>query len=205
MSRRSKKQNLNNLAKQIALSIANSPSFKQFCLFHQGWEVWTVRHKHTLFVFLTFVVLTVWKLFKFSSCITVNVALIRKKNVRMNYRLMTSTWKIFNDHCRLTKAEISNEYLWYLYAFILILISWNLYSYSYLTTSTMLLISILHNSTYIRNIKKNKAKATLTHMYIELFISKPTITAVWVWERWITEMQHKQISTENTLLNISNT
>ena len=32
-------------------------------------------------------------------------------------------------------------------------------------------------------IKKDKTKATLTHKYIELFISKPTITSVWVWER----------------------
>ena len=30
------------------------------------------------------------------------------------------------------------------------------------------------------NIKNDKTKATLTHMYIELVISKPTTTSVWV-------------------------
>ena len=41
---------------------------------------------------------------------------------------------------------------------------------------------------------KNETKATLTHMYIELFISKPTITSVWIWERWITQTQHKRMA-----------
>ena len=44
------------------------------------------------------------------------------------------------------------------------------------------------------NIKKNKTKATLTHIYsyIELFISKSTITLAWVWERWITQTWRKR-------------
>ena len=28
-------------------------------------------------------------------------------------------------------------------------------------------------------------------MHIELFRSKPTITLVWVWERWLTQMKYK--------------
>ena len=41
-----------------------------------------------------------------------------------------------------------------------------------------------------RGINGNKTKTTLTNMYIDLFISKPTITSVC--ERWITQAQHKR-------------
>ena len=62
-----------------------------------------------------------------------------------------------------------------------------MYAYSYLEyyySNGNALISI--------KIRNDKIKATLTHMYIELVISKPTTTSVWTWKREITKAQFKR-------------
>ena len=45
-------------------------------------------------------------------------------------------------------------------------------------------IILLPETTYYRSHEKNR---------LELFISKTTITSVWAWDRWITQMQHKRM------------
>ena len=64
------------------------------------------------------------------------------------------------------------------------------------------------NDLILFNIKKNKTNATLTHMYNELFISKPTITSIWAWEkrkRNVCERNKRQYVHKHILINISKT